>query len=90
MYDDISIRNDLLQQLDRTDQKIKREGDALQSFEEGIVTTLLDHNLSVNLLQVIHNLFTVCVQRKLVGATATKMQKMRKLENITEAHFEKR
>ena len=59
-----------------------------------MITKLLDHNLSVNILQVVlasyHFQFLCCLQRKLDDATATKLQKMRKLENITEAHFEKR
>ena len=57
-----------------------------------MITTLLDHNLSVNILQVGFSAFQLLcyLQRKLDDATATKLQKIRKLENITEAHFEKR
>ena len=89
------IRNNLLQQLAKIDEKIKREDIDLQTFDEAMITTLLDHNLRVNILQVISILLSLqslfChLQRKLDDATATKLQKQRKLENITEAHFEKR
>ena len=87
------FRNNLLQQLARTDDKIKIEDNNLQSFEEAMITTLLDHNLRVNILQVFFLPLSINVcylQRKLDDATATKLQRMRKLENITEAHFEKR
>ena len=46
----------MLRQLEAVNEKIQREDNDLQTFEEAMMTTLLDHNLSVNLLQVIFSL----------------------------------
>ena len=59
-YWSISFRNNLLRQLETVNEKIQREDNDLQTFEEAMMTTLLDHNLSVNLLQVIFSLCFAC------------------------------
>ena len=63
------IRNNLLQQLAKINEKIKREDNDLQTFDEAMITTLLDHNLSVNILQVMCGFLSLTIALLLAEET---------------------
>ena len=65
----LPTRNTLDQQLAKIDEKIKRENNDLQTFDEAMITTLLDHNLSVNILQVMCGVLSLTIALSLAEET---------------------